>query len=322
MENNKRNYVFMALAKGSESTEGVKVKRYVGIGSVKILAVNPTKEELEKLYNTSLDKNPEYVGVTTVGEDNHEVPNVRIDFIVKTDPEKNNNIELTTKATYFVSKAYRFNKDNTKVQVIDKYGRTAWVTKEQAKNHEIPVYSNGPANLDKDYRPAYVGEENLTNFLKAYLNIPNVMKYVNKTWVMVDNPEECEARLDNIESYFKGDFTELSDAISLQPNNKCKVLFGVKVNDGKEYQDFYKEMVLKNNVTDYTRLENEVASRKSSGAYPNTYFVLDGESHLKELCEYEVKPTEFTNNNTNDPFANNTDSALNTANEDDLPWSF
>ncbi|MDQ9822852.1 hypothetical protein RFZ44_05690, partial [Acinetobacter sp. 163] len=72
------------------------------------------------------------------------------------------------------------------------------------------------------------GEEELTKFIKAYLNIPNVMKYVNNTWVMVDNPEDCEARLEHIEDYFKGNFKELREVIALQPNNRVKVLFGVK----------------------------------------------------------------------------------------------
>ncbi len=30
------------------------------------------------------------------------------------------------------------------------------------------------------------------------------MKYVNNTWVMVDKPEDCEARLESIDEYFKG----------------------------------------------------------------------------------------------------------------------
>ena len=152
-----KNYSFMAFSAGKESTEGGVIKRYIGVAPVKVLATNPTKAELESLYNTTLDKDVEYIGV----QDNEgtKVPYARIDFVVKTVPEKSNGIEMTTKISYFVRKEYRFNRDKSKVQVIDKYGRTAWVTKEQANAHEIPQYKNGPANLDKDYRPAYVGEK-------------------------------------------------------------------------------------------------------------------------------------------------------------------
>ena len=186
-------------------------------------------------------------------------------------------------------KEYRFNKDKTKVQVIDKYGRTAWVTIEQAKAKEIPVYTNGPANLDADYRPCFVGEEELTNFIKAYLNIPNVMKYVDKKWVMVDNPEDCVARLDNIEKYFSGDYSELREVISLQPNNKVKLLFGVKTNDeGKQYQAVFTQMFLKNGVTDYSRLAKELEDRKAAGAYPTTEFFVG------DLKEYTMETTDFS----------------------------
>ena len=209
----------MAIAKGKESTEATGYKRYIGVGAAFVKAVNPNKKEMEALYGREQENEPEYVG--TVERDGKDIPNVRISFITNPDPEKYGE-GILIPHTYFLRREYRYNSDKTKVQVIDKYGRTAWVTIEQAKNHEIPMYSNGPANLDKDYRPAYVGEEELTQFLINYLNIPNVMKYdrANNKWYLVDNPQDSECRLDEIEKYFKGDFTELRSAIALQPTNK------------------------------------------------------------------------------------------------------
>ena len=67
----KTNFVFMAFAKGAESKEGNAVKRYIGVGSVFVLSVNPNKAELEKLYNTQLENDPEYLGEVEVGEDKH-----------------------------------------------------------------------------------------------------------------------------------------------------------------------------------------------------------------------------------------------------------
>lgn len=294
----KTNSLFMAFAKGNESTEGSVVKRYYGVAPVFILGVNPNKAELEKIYNTSLDNAPEYVGEVEVGEDKHKVQNVRLDFIVKTDVDKCG-IDFVTKVSFFIRNEYRYNKDMSKVQVIDRYGRTAWVTIEQAKTHEIPIYKNGPANLDKDYRPCYVGEEELTNFIKAYLNIPNVMKYVNNTWIMVDNPQDCEARLEKISDYFKNNFSELKDVINLQPTNKVKVLFGVKTtDDNKQYQAVYTQMFLKNNVTDYSKLDEDLQNRKANGAYPTTEF------SVCDLKEYTVESTDFADNaNSEMPFA-------------------
>lgn len=304
MKDNK-SISFMAISKGSVSTEGLEIKRFIGVGSVFVLAVNPDKKKLEELYMTQLEKEPEYVGEVEVGEDKHKVQNVRLDFIVKTDAEKCGGIEFTTKVAFFIRKEYRYNRDQTKVQVIDKYGRTAWVTVEQAKAHEIPVYKNGPANIDKDYRPAYHGEEELTNFIKAYLNIPNVMKYVNNTWVMVDKPEDCEARLESIAEYFKGNFKELRDVIALQPNNKVKVLFGVRTtDDNKQYQTVYTSMFLKNHVGDYSRLDQDLQERKQQGAFANTEFIVD------DLKEYKVDSTDLSQSGTGAlPFPGATDSA-------------
>ena len=292
----KKNFSFMAFGKAQESKEATEIKRYTGVGSIFVVGVNPSKSELEKLYDRELDKDPEYI------TEKDGVVSARIEFIIKTDSAAkcNNGIELTTKLPVFISKEYRFNKDKTKVQVIDKYGRTAWVTKEQAKNHEIPVYGNGkPANIDKDYRPAYVGEEIVTNFLKLFLGIPNVEKWAKNEETgrrevvgLVDNPQDCECRLEHIEDYFKGKFNEIRDAVNLMPNNKIKVLFGVRTtDDGKQYQDVYTRKFLSNSVSVYDKLAEDVQNNKDNGAYPNTEFV------IADLQEYTVQATNFNNNN-------------------------
>lgn len=296
----KNGHLFMAIAKGKESTEG-DFKRYIGVASCFIKGLNPSKAELEEIYGTPQEKDPEYVGTVEVDEGGSKVkyPNVRLSFLALPDPEKVG-IELKPlNVALFLQKRFRYNKDKTKVQVIDKYGRTAWVTIEQAKNHEIPVYSNGPANLDKDYRPAYVGEEDLTNFLIAYLNIPSVMRYNNseKKWYLVDNPEDSECRLDHIEDYFKGDFSELKAALSLQPTNKVKVLFGIRTDsEGRQYQAAFTQMFLKNNITDYSKLDANVQERKNAGAYPTTEF------EVVDFHEYTVKSSTLTDNADADPF--------------------
>ena len=293
----KKNFSFMAFGKAQVSKEATEIKRYTGVGSVFVVGVNPNKAELEKLYERELDKDPEYL------TEKDGVTSARIDFIVKTDPTAkcNNGIELLTKFSMFIRNEYRFNRDKTKVQVIDKYGRTAWVTKEQAKAHEIPVYKNGPANIDKDYRPAYIGEEDITNFLKLFLGISNVEKWVKNEATgrrevvgLVDNPQDCECRLENIEDYFKGKFNEIKGAINLMPNNKIKVLFGVRTTDeGKQYQDVYTRKFLSNTVSVYDKLAEDVQTNKDNGAYPNTEFV------VADLQEYTVQATNFNNTNNN-----------------------
>lgn len=307
MENsNKTNFVFMAFGKAVQSTEGSEIKRYIGVGSSFILGVNPSKTELENIYNRTIENDPEYTG--TQVSDGKEVPYIRLDFITKTDASTCNDIEVISKLVFFLRKEARYNRDKSKVQVIDKYGRTCWVNVEDAKNHVIPQYSNGPANIDKDYRPAYVGEEDLTNFLKAYLSIANVMDYKNGTWVMKEgNLADYECRLDNIAEYFKGNVKEIKDAIALMPKNKVKLLYGVRTNDeGKQYQSIYTQMVLRNGSTNYDKLAKDVADRKAAGAYPTTEF------EVCELKEYNVAATDLTKSTTvEDPFAASEDNPWN-----------
>lgn len=288
----KTNKVFMAFSKGKESTEGTSVKVYQGVAPVFVLSVNPTKAELEKLYDREIENSPEYLTETEVGQEGnkHTVPQVRIDFIVQTDPEKCNGIVMKTKVSFFLTKEVRYNRDGTKVQVINKYGETTWLPIENAKAGTIPESLSWfePA----DFRPAYIGEEDLTGFIKAYLNIPN-KSYRKKNGEVVElkDKSEAEARLDKIQDYFKGDFSELKDVIALQPKNKVKGLFGAKTtDDGKVYQAVYTQKFLKNNVTDYSKLDEEMQERKANGAYPNVEF------SVCDLKEYTVEATNFESN--------------------------
>ncbi len=287
---NKTSKVFFAFAKGSESTEGMVIKRYIGVAPCYVLGVNPDKKTMESLYGTTLDKAPEYVGEVEVGEDKHKVANARISFVLQPVVEKTGVDCNPMSMAMFLRNEYKYKHDKTKIQVIDKYARTAWVTIEQAKAHEIPMYTNGPAKIDAGYRPAYVGEEELLHFLKTYLNIPNVDVYDRNTgtWGTSENPADCEASLEKISDYFKGDFSELQEIVALQPKNKVKVLFGVRnSDDGKQYQAFYTQKFLKNSTTDYSKLETEVAERKTAGAYSNTEF------KTCDFKEFTVEPTTF-----------------------------
>lgn len=284
----------MAFGKGNESTEGIQITRYTGVASVLVKGVNPTKEELEKFYGRDIENAPEYIGVAEVNGE--QVPQVRLDFLVEADPDKYKNAEgqsigLKSRVTLFLRKAHRVSSAG-KMQIIDKYGRTAWATPQEIEAKQIPVYSNGkPANIDADYRLAYNGEEDLIKFLIAYLNIPSCQRYVNGKWVMNDVTKlpDSEAMLDHIDDYFKGDVKELKNILSYQPNNKVKVLFGVRTaEDGRQYQTVYTRMFLKNNVTDYSRLDKEVQETKASGALSTSEF------DTVELHEYVVTPTDFS----------------------------
>lgn len=295
----------MAFASGQISTESTNIKRYIGVASVYVKCVNPSKSELEKFYGRDIENAPEYISEIDVN--GTKVPQVRLDFMVVADPDKYTDreskpIDFKTRISLFLRREFRLSSAG-KYQVIDKYGRTAWATEAEIAAKQIPVYSNGkPANIDANYRKAYHGEEELIKFLIAYLNIPSCQKYVNGEWIMLEANKlaDCEASLEHIEDYFKGNFKELSDILALQPNNKVKVLFGVRnTDDGKQYQTAYTRMFLKNSVTDYSRIDKDLQDAKNNGAMPTSEF------EVTDLHEYVVAPTDFSNSDSPFPPASN-----------------
>ena len=276
----------MAFSKGTESTEGVQIKRFIGVASVYVKGINPTKEELEKFYDRTMESTPEYTGTADVNGE--KVQQVRLDFLVQADPEKYE--DFKSRVTFFLRNTPRVSNAG-KMQIIDKYGRTAWATKEEIQAKQIPVYSNGKAaNIDASYRVAYTGEEELIKFLIAYLGIPSPQRYVNGEWIMNEPAKlaDSEAMLEHIKDYFSGNVKELKDIIGYQPNNKVKVLFGIRTtDDGRQFQAPYTRNFLKNGVNDYSRLDKEVKEAKNNGAFPTTEF------EVSELHEYVVAPTDF-----------------------------
>lgn len=288
----------MAFSRGNESTEGSQFVRLYGMASVFVKGLNPTKAELEAFYGREFDKDPVYT--KEVERNGVMVPQIELDFMVVADPEKHktkdgNPIDFKSRVTIYLVKNYRTNRDGNKYLIIDKYGRTAWATKEEINNGQIPMYSNGPARISADYHVAYEGEEDLINFLRAYLNVTSCERYIDKKWVMLDDSKlpDCESSLEHIEDYFKGDVSEIREYLSYQPNNKVKVCFGIRrvtegPNAGKQYQTAYTKTFLKNNATNYSKLDEEIQAAKARGSYADTDF------SVEELHPYEVQSSDLS----------------------------
>ena len=282
------SYSLLAIGKTQESKESQEFKRYIGLGSSFVVAVNPTKKELEGIYGREMPNEPEYVVDTDNGKD------ARITFIVKTDPESCNGIEMINRVMFTLRNTPAYNRDKTKVQVIDKYGNTTWADTETAKAGGKILTANGnSAKIDSSYRMACVGEAELVNFLKVYLCVADAFNYVNGSWVKKDNADENVFGLEHIKDYFTGDFTEIKEAIALQPNNKVKLLYGVRTTDeGKQYQTVAtrNNMILHNSAGSkaIARLEQELNNAKSAGSYATTEF------RVQELAEYTVEATNLS----------------------------
>lgn len=301
----------MAISKGNQTKEIQEYKRYIGVAPVFIKAVNPTKAEHEAIFNTSLEDSPVYV---TDAEDanGNSYKNARIQIVMQLAKEKypsenrearimedyNNPDGVKISMTMFIQNKLCVGATSGKTKVIDKYGRTAWATPEELASHSIPMYANGPAEIDKDYRPAYVGEEELTNLVRVFLDIPTVTVYDNNTQKRILNPkakpEECECRLEHVDKMFKGDFTEIKEIMGMMPLNRIKVLLGVRtdIESGKLYQAVYTKKFLSNPTRNYKALADEIENM-------NAYATANGRTVNTEyeavpVHEYTVTPTTFT----------------------------
>ena len=289
----------MAISKGNASKEAQEFKRFIGVCPVFVKAVNPNKAEHEKLFNTTLEEAPVYVQ-DKEDNDGNSYKNVRISIVLQPDVEKIGfDMPLVT-MPFFITNQKQHGANSGKYQVVDKYGRFAWATEAEISAKEIPTYSNGKkADISNDYRIAYVGEEDLTNFIRVFLCIPSITKWDNNEKCMVPNtdvkPEECECRLDieTFEKFFKGDFSEIKDILGFQPTNKVKVCLGVRTDaNGKLFQSVYTKKFISNAATNYSSLDKAL---QADIAYATTHNkALSTEYSAKAVHEYSVTPTTFT----------------------------
>lgn len=291
----------------SEST-GNSFNRYVGVSRVKVLAVNPKKEELEKLYDTTLEKEPEYLSKTTI--DGKEYDQVRLDFIVQQVPFTNNGVEVNyedvLRLSFYLVRKVRLSQSG-KVQVCNTFGETTWVTKEELDSKTCSMSWFDTTGM----RACYQGEEELINFVKAYLNIPAKSYRDNAGNVVnIDNVEDAYCQLDSIAEYFKGNFKELQEICKLLPEANLKVMLGVKTaQNGNLYQDFYNKVFVRGGSNNYTRLLKAISDSKEAGSYPNTEFFAG------DVQVYQVTATEFKQNSTAPSLPQ-----VNTTSDDELPF--
>ena len=291
----KENVVFL-IARGS--VEYSPKKLYQGIGVMKLEGFNPPMIKVKGVETKAV-----YTG--SYSRDGEDIKYVRINAMLKSVPELNHGINFSSRVSFILADKYQTNHDDTKVKVIDDYGNTAWVTKDQAAKKEVPIYANGPANIDNNYRPCLIGEENLIDFVKKYLCIPDRKTYKDGKWVLNDrvNAKDCIVKFDHIKDFFNNDFAELNEIPTYQPNNTIKVLFGIKTIDGKSYQDAMDRVFAKGSSHSVHAFEKELTNMEQSGRSGLT---------LYKICDLAPFEEENQKQESTDLFESNGNTPLNT----------
>lgn len=303
MKKTSNHYSFLIVGKTEESSEASEgFKKYIGVGASKVLAINPTKAELEKIYGREIQNDPEY----TVERD--DVKGTVVDIIVQTDPELCGGVDIINHLRFNLFPTKAFNKDQSKVRVVDNYGNAQWMNVDDANAHKACLTANGdPQKIDKDYRISFVGEVDILDFLRKFLFNKDSFSMPNNVWTKKDDADDVIIGFEDPKKLLNGSVAEIKELIALQPNNKIKLLYGVKrVEDAQTGKVSYRQtvcanydMMLRNNATAsaFTQLEKNLNSAKAAGMYGNIEYA------VQELKEWDVQPTNLTKSSTAAPTA-------------------
>lgn len=326
----------MVLGEINEVKEG-SFKLYWGVAPVTVLAVNPTKAELGKIFGKEPEKEPVYYSQVEVEENGvkKKKDRSRIEFIVR-----NEELNLTSRMSFFLEDSYLTTREG-KYGVIDNFGNTAWVTPEEYKAKAIPLSKEGnPLRIANDYRLEKRGESELILFIRNLLGIKNSHTYNEKSkqWTLQADPSKYFCYFEKIDDILKGKIDEIRKIIAIAQGKKVKVLLGVRFNEGRIFQTVYErftakvsmnpverkikekvklspdapEETIERTIYVYDKFEEHIARRQSSGALDNFLF------SFEDVSEYKPEPTKFANSSsttTSTPAA-----SAPTINADDLPF--
>ena len=247
----------MAISNGVETKETQGGARLMtGLVPMMVVAVNPSKKELEQIYGRDLEKEPEYISADEAG-----VKKLRVDFIMKTviNDKLGCNEEIITKVPFFLEDKPAYTSDGSKVYMLNLYGENACIPVEDAKKNTLP--DNMQWYNTTKMRPAYRGEIELVGFLKQYLGIPN-RAFKDK---VIPDVSKAEIQLEKIKNYFNGDIKEFVSVVNLRkPTNIILLTGGVRTtDDNKQYQAWYLKKPLKYGTTNLDYIKRDIAERQS-----------------------------------------------------------
>ena len=205
---------------------------FVGFTTVRVVAVNPSREELNKLFgkeDADNDKPIEYLNQDQEGNDR-----LRLTFWLHDEAR-----DKYFPYSFNLTNKERQNKDKDKVQLVNSTCTTTWVPyiSGTEKPDESLIQSWFKTFTDKDkveigkkkWRKALMGEEELANLLRAWLGRLN--------W----NDVDTEVQVDT-DKLFKQKYQELRSLIDGDYDTPFVVLLGVRTDENdssKKYQQVY-----------------------------------------------------------------------------------
>lgn len=266
-----------------ESSTELKFGKKVGLFEANVIAVNPTIEEYSTILNIELpaeSKATEYLGTSRDGN-----TYLRLDIWLQEVKNQEN-----FKVSFFLEDVERENRDKTKKQYINSVGVTAWAADE---NDLWDWFTNG-----RDYRVAYIGEEELYEFMRTWLSKLDY-RHAN-TVLQLDWSKLMRGNVKDLKDQIGGEWC--SSVVAL-----ATIVVRERDGETKEYQGIYNKGFLSGyamkqfRLVDYTdqRTLNNLRNRKPRELKPHERFVVQvtGEYGCKDY--YILKELEDYNSGDN-----------------------
>ena len=244
----------------------------IGLFEARVIAVNPTTEEYADVLGRQLkedSKSTEYLGTSKDGN-----ARLRIDFWLE---------EVKTrekfKLTFFIENKEKENKDLTKKQYINNIGRCTWAD----SPNNLPTWFK-----ERENRVAFVGEEDLFNFLRSWLS--NINFSSEKSILQLEFNKLIKGNVKELKEQINGEWATNIVALATVTSKETP--------DGtKEYQAIYSKAFLPPysikafRLIDYNKADAISALRQKSQKElkPHERFVLNvvGEYGCKDFFTFK-----------------------------------
>ena len=193
--------------------------RKVGLFEANVIAINPNAEECKDILGFEPKEDSkalEYLGTSQDGN-----TTLRVDVWLE---EVKNKEKF--KVTFFLEDKEKVNKDGTKKQYINSIGSCSWA----ADANDLPSWF-----ASREYRVAFVGEEDLYNFLRTWLG--NLDYRDAETTLSLDWKKLMKGNVKDLKDQVDGEWCTPVVALAT-------VKTVIKDEETKEYQAVYNKAFL------------------------------------------------------------------------------
>lgn len=303
---------------------------YVGNGTVKILAINPTNEQKAKMFGSEVDESklePEYCkeGEIKIGENSEIVNQVGIWVYVQEQKTKKilpiifNLAQHTANSSKDGKKLY-LNSLGGSCYAMSEGDLPSWFTTSAWKDKK----TGEPQSLKREIREAMIGEKELYTFLQQWIQ-PN--GFSSTDGVMCD-----QSLFLDLKKIFNGNFKELQDLLKNEVIAEMSVIcaFGVKTKEdgtiqqtisNKFFLKGYESLRLTNMSSKSTGVE-DIAALTASKDYDLKRFskdVNDAEHGYSTKVFYQFCPLKEYNPDEN-PVSTNEAVVIEDSQKEKKPW--